>query len=87
MNICVEKIDWEKTMTEHDIVKDCLKCEWYKNHVCKAQPPCLSEKLQCLKDSIDNLISKQKELENKQDRIIRGLQGKADAECKCSGGL
>ena len=102
MSVCVEKIDWEKVREregnilygghmiedkKENIIRDCHNCGWFKNHVCKAQSPCLAEIIQQVLDAINDLKSNQIEIENKHDRIIRGMQGKADAECKCSGGL
>ena len=85
---CVTNIEWENIMKEKqkDIVRDCHSCDWYKNMVCKGKAPCLMERLQILSDAIEDMISKQIELEEKQDKIIRGLQGKMEAEYKKNGG-
>ena len=79
---CVEKIDWEKVRKrEGNII--------YGGHMIedKIISPYLLNELRILHDTIDDLICKQIELEEKQDNIIKSLQGKAEAEYKKSGGL
>ena len=80
MESCVSKIDWEKIKEQTHKTKkeDCHNCEWYKNIVCKMVSPCLKNELQILHDAINDL-------KEKQDNIINGLRGKAEAEYKKSG--
>jgi len=79
---CVEKIDWEKLRKREGNTV-------YGGHIIedKTVSPYLLNELRILHDTIDDLICKQIELEEKIDCIIKSLRGKAEAEYKKSGGL